>query len=107
SDAGMEVGINVMPVLPAITDETEALDQLVRSVAERGAAYVNACPLRLRSTARARYLPFIEQEFPHLAKRYWATYAFDDKVSETYTARLRDRMAKICAHHGIPYGRWG
>src|SRR6185312_7903500 len=107
SAAGIEVGINVMPVLPAITDAPAALDALVRSVAERGAAYVNACALRLRSSARARYLPFIEQEFPHLAKRYWATYAFDHQVSATYSARLRDRMARICARHGIPYGRWG
>jgi DNA repair photolyase len=107
SAAGVEVGINVMPVLPVITDAPDALDHLVRSVAERGAAYVNACALRLRSSARARYLPFIEQEFPRLAKRYWATYAFDHKVSATYSARLRDRMSKICAKYGIPYGRWG
>src|SRR3954462_4997693 len=71
--AGIETGINVMPVLPAITDGKPALEALVRAVAERGASYVNACSLRLRATARARYLPFIEQEFPHLAKRYWAT----------------------------------
>ena len=87
---GIETGINVMPVLPAITDHPDALERLVKAVAERGASYVNACALRLRSTARARYLPFIEQEFPHLAKRYWATYAFDDKVSATYSERLRD-----------------
>ena len=55
---------------------------LVKAVAERGASYVNACALRLRSSARVRYLPFIEQEFPHLAKRYRATYAFDHKVSD-------------------------
>jgi DNA repair photolyase len=107
ASAGIEVGINVMPVLPAITDAPAALDHLVKSVAERGAAYVNACPLRLRSTARQRYLPFIEQHFPHLARRYWATYAFDDKVSATYTSRLRERMSRICARHDIPYGRWG
>src|SRR4051812_43878716 len=56
ADAGIEVGINVMPVLPAITDQPAALDHLIKSVAERGAAYVNACALRLRSSARARYL---------------------------------------------------
>ena len=74
----------------------------MKAVAERGATYVNACALRLRSSARARYLPFIEQEFPHLAQRYWATYAFDHKVSETYASRLRERMSEICARHGIP-----
>jgi len=107
SEAGIEVGINVMPVLPAITDGRDQLEHLVKSVAERGAAYLNACPLRLRSSARARYLPFIEQEFPHLARRYWATYAFDHKVSATYTERLRTRMRAICESHGVPYGRWG
>jgi DNA repair photolyase len=107
AEAGIEVGINVMPVLPAITDGQAALEHLVKSVAERGAAYVNTTALRLRSTARQRYLPFIEKEFPHLAKRYWATYAFDHKVSETYANRLRKRMAEICARYGVPYGRWG
>src|SRR5829696_4711593 len=89
---GIETGVNVMPVLPAITDAPEALESLVKAVSERGASYVNACALRLRSSARARYLPFIEKEFPHLAKRYWATYAFDHKVSESYSEGLRQRM---------------
>jgi DNA repair photolyase len=107
TESGIEVGINVMPVLPAITDSRAALNDLVKAVAERGASYVNACALRLRSSARARYLPFIEQEFPHLAKRYWATYAFDHKVSETYSERLRARMRALCDAHGVRYGRYG
>jgi DNA repair photolyase len=105
--ADIETGINVMPVLPAITDRPEALERLVIAVGERGASYVNACALRLRSTAKLRYLPFIEKEFPHLAKRYWATYAFDDKVSETYSERLSKRMRSLCEKHGVVYGRYG
>jgi DNA repair photolyase len=103
----IEVGINVMPVLPAITDSHEALEGLIKAVAERGASYVNSCALRLRSSAKNRYLPFIEKEFPHLAKRYWATYAFDDKVSTTYSERLKKRMRQLCERHGVLYGRWG
>src|SRR5205823_2656312 len=72
---GIAVGINVMPVLPGITDKPEELERLVRTVAEQGATYVNACALRLQSAARQRYLPFIEQEFLELASRYRATYA--------------------------------
>ena len=79
----------------------------MKAVGERGASYVNACALRLRSSARARYLPFIEQEFPHLAKRYRATYAFDHQVSETYTERLKKRMRALCEKHGVLYGRYG
>jgi DNA repair photolyase len=103
----IETGINVMPVLPAITDDPIALEDLVKAVAERGASYVNACALRLRSTAKARYLPFIEREFPHLAKRYRATYAFDDKVSKAYSVQLSEQMRSLCEKHGVVYGRYG
>jgi DNA repair photolyase len=105
-DAGIETGINVMPVLPAITDGRAALERLVSAVAERGASYVNACALRLRSSARARYLPFIEKEFPQFAKRYWATYANDHKVSEAYAERLRWRMRALCEKYGVAYGSY-
>jgi len=106
-EADIETGINVMPVLPAITDAPDALETLVKAVAERGASYLNSCALRLRSSARARYLPFIEQEFPHLARRYRATYAFDHKVSESYSEQLRTTMRALCEKHGVPYGHPG
>src|SRR6476619_4111269 len=92
----IETGINVMPVLPAITDHPDQLERLVQTVAANGASYVNACALRLRSSARARYLPFIEQEFPHLAKRYHASYAYDHHVSESYSTTLRETMRALC-----------
>ncbi len=106
-DAGIETGINVMPVLPAITDDPDALETLVRAVAERGASYVNACALRLRSSARERYLPFIEQEFPHLAKRYRATYAHDYRVSESYSSALSATMRALCEKYDVAYGFYG
>src|SRR3954454_20769838 len=41
-DADIETGINVMPVLPAITDHPDQLEALVRAVSAHGASYVNA-----------------------------------------------------------------
>jgi DNA repair photolyase len=105
--ADIETGINVMPVLPAITDSQESLESLVKAVAERDVSYLNTCSLRLRSTARARYLPFIEQEFPHLAKRYWATYGRSDKTSAAYSERLKQRVGELCARYGVPFGHNG
>jgi DNA repair photolyase len=103
----IETGINVMPVLPAITDHPDQLESLVQTVAANGASYLNTCALRLRSSARARYLPFIEQEFPHLAKRYHATYAYDHRVSKTYSTTLSETMRALCERHGLPYGHNG
>ena len=95
-----------MPVLPAITDHPEQLDRLVQMVSANGASYLNACALRLRSSARARYLPFIEREFPHLAKRYHATYSYDHHVSESYSTTLRETMMALCEKHGVAYGHY-
>ena len=40
---GIEVGVNVMPVLPGITDAPHLLESLVRAVAESNASYLGAC----------------------------------------------------------------
>jgi len=99
--AGIDTGINCMPVLPGITDDPADLDALVKRVAEAGATYVAACALRLRAAARMRYMPFIEQEFPHLAKRYRRAYARNHEVSASYRAGLSRFFARACEKHGI------
>lgn len=104
SAAGIDVGINVMPVLPGITDDPSDLDNLVRQVATAGATHVNACALRLRATARARYLPFIAEQFPHLADRYARSYAEGHQLSQHYRDGLRQFFQSLCARVGIPFG---
>jgi DNA repair photolyase len=101
---GIEAGINVMPVLPGITDRPDQIDPLVSAVARAGANYVNACALRLRSAARQRYLPFIEKEFPHLAERYHATYAHSHHAGERYREGLHRYFKKVCARYGVAFG---
>jgi DNA repair photolyase len=103
--AGIDVGVNVMPVLPGITDEPAALDALVGRIAAAGATFAGACALRLRATARERYLPFVEAEFPHLAARYRAAYGGGHQVSERYRAGLARTFAHLCARHGLRV--WG
>jgi DNA repair photolyase len=103
---GIEVGVNVMPVLPGITDEPRLLDALVRSIAATNASYLGACALRLQSTARKRYLPFIEAEFPHLAERYRSTYARSHQMGDRYREGLRAHFRALCAKHGVTYDRY-
>lgn len=102
--AGVDVGINVMPVLPGITDNPSDLEDLVRQVAAGGATHLNACALRLRSTARARYLPFIAEHFPQLAERYARSYSAGHQLSQHYRDGLRGFFAALCARVGIVFG---
>ena len=100
-EAGIDAGINCMPVLPGITDNPSDLEALVKRVSEAGATYVGACAVRLKSAARKRYLPFIEQEFPHLAERYRNTYASSPHAGEKYREGLAKFFEKICAKYGV------
>jgi DNA repair photolyase len=100
-EAGIDAGINCMPVLPGITDNPSDLEALVKRVSEAGATYVAACAVRLQSAARKRYLPFIEQEFPHLAERYRNTYASSPHAGEKYRKGLASFFEKLCAKYGV------
>jgi DNA repair photolyase len=103
-DAGIDVGINMMPVLPGITDRPADLAALIARVADAGATHVNAGPLRPQAEARRRYLPFIESEFPHLAARYRATYTGHHHIGDRYRSGLTAVVRKLCDRSGIAYG---
>ncbi|MGH7717572.1 MAG: radical SAM protein [Gemmatimonadaceae bacterium] len=103
-EAGIDAGINCMPVLPGITDDPFDLEALVKRVAAAGATYVGVCTLRLQSTARKRYLPFIAEEFPHLADHYHSAYATSHDVSDRYREGLSKFMRRLCKKYGVQYG---
>ena len=103
---GIEVGVNAMPVLPGITDAPASVDALVRAVKGANASYIGACALRLQRTARDRYLPFIEAEFPELAPRYRKAYSRGHQVSARYRDGLRAQFQRVCERHGLPFGRY-
>jgi DNA repair photolyase len=100
-EAGIDAGINCMPVLPGITDNPNDLEALVKRVSEVGATYVGACALRLRATAKQRYLPFIAQEFPHLEERYRNTYANDSNAGKKYREGLSRFFHQLCRKYRV------
>jgi DNA repair photolyase len=106
-EAGIDVGVNIMPVLPGITDHPALLTDVVRQITEAGATHIHCCSLRLRASARRRYLPFISGEFPQLAERYRSAFADDHEMSPRYQEGLRRFVSGLCRRFGIHYGSRG
>ena len=102
--AGIDAGINCMPVLPGITDDPRQLEALIKRVAEAGATYVGACALRLQSSARQRYMPFIDEHFPHLSERYRRTYASGYQAGDNYRKGLTRFFERTCRRYGVHAG---
>jgi len=101
ADAGIDVSVNCMPVLPGITDNPTALSDLVAKVAEAGATQLAACALRLRAASKRRYLPFVREWFPELAPSYEKTYAQGAYAGERYREGLAAFIEKLCRKHGL------
>ncbi len=95
AEAGIRVGISCSPVVPGITDSPADLEGLVRAAAESGADYVFANPLFLKPCSAAVFLPFIEQNFPHLADNYRQRYQDRAFLPPAYTKRLSQLIARL------------
>ncbi|MGC2473088.1 MAG: radical SAM protein [Candidatus Sulfotelmatobacter sp.] len=107
AEAGLRVGISCSPVVPGITDAPADLEALIRAAADSGADYVFANPLFLKPCSAAVFLPFLEQNFPHLAENYRQRYqdraflppAYAKRLS-VLIGRLREKYKLTRAHRG-------
>jgi len=95
AQAGIRVGISCSPVVPGITDSPADLEALIRAAAESGADYVFANPLFLKPCSAAVFLPFLEQNFPHLAENYRQRYQDRAFLPPAYAKRLSLLIARL------------
>ncbi|HEX2176585.1 MAG TPA: Rv2578c family radical SAM protein [Nocardioidaceae bacterium] len=102
---GLDCGVMVAPVLPWLTDSTEALDRLLAALADAGASGVTVLPLHLRPGAREWYLGWLQQHRPDLLPRYRRLYGRGSYVGPEYRDDLRGRVRPLLHRYG--FGRAG
>jgi len=95
AQAGLRVGISCSPVVPGITDSPADLEALIRAAAESGADYVFANPLFLKPCSAAIFLPFLEQNFPHLVDNYRQRYQDRAFLPPAYAKRLSQLISRL------------
>lgn len=101
NEAGIDVGVICAPVLPGITDAPRDLEALVRATARAGGKYIFANSLFLKPCSAAVFLPFLEQEFPHLVASYRERYNNRAFLPNSYRKRLSQLMGRLRQKHGI------
>ncbi len=95
SAAGLRVGVSCCPVMPGVTDAPADLESVIRAASEAGADYVFANPLFLKPCSAAVFLPFINENFPHLAENYRQRYQDRAFLPASYGKRLAPLIAKL------------
>jgi DNA repair photolyase len=74
SERGIRCGVLLAPVLPGLTDDPQALRQVVEAAREHGASYVHDNVLYLKPGTKEWFMPFLREAYPHLAERYASYY---------------------------------
>jgi DNA repair photolyase len=99
--AGINVGVSGSPVLPGITDAPADLEAVVSAAAAAGARHIFAGPLFLKPCSAAIFLPFLEQQFPHLVENYRQRYQDSSFLPPSYGKRIAQLVARLREKYGI------
>lgn len=103
-EAGISAGISGCPILPFVNDSEERVTSLFAAARDAGARFLFFNVLFLMDSAKKRYFPFIEQEFPEVAERFKAMYRGPYAPAE-YQERLHAMIERVRERFGIP--AWG
>jgi DNA repair photolyase len=104
AEAGIAVGVFPNPIMPLITDQELRLDRLAKAARDHGASYFGGGVLFLQPCSRRVFLPFVEQRFPHLLRRYQERYESSAYLQGPYRDMIRERVATIRDRYGLAAG---
>ncbi len=99
SQAGVPVSVLAHPVMPLINDSEASLDRVCEAAARNGASAFSAAPLFLQPCAQKVFLPFLEQRFPHLVRRYRERFEKSAYLKGHYPEMIAERVQKIRSRH--------
>jgi DNA repair photolyase len=100
--AGITCNVLMMPMIPALTDDPAAIEAVVRGAARAGAAGVWWRSLFLKPAAARRFIPFVRENFPHLAGRIDDFYARGVYAPRAYDERIGALFDRVRRKYGLP-----
>lgn len=107
ADEGIDVRINCMPLMPGINDDEDSLRALFAAAGAAGAADVSVNPLFLKPAARARFWPWLEEEFPHLMPMYRRLYGRRDYLTDDQKDEALKTFRWLRLETGFPRAKAG
>jgi DNA repair photolyase len=101
ADAGLRVVVGCAPMMPLINDSESSLDALAHQAAEAGAVALWANVLFLKPCAYQVFLPFLEERFPQLVRKYREHYDRAAYLRGAYPEMVQERVEQVRKRHGL------
>ncbi len=101
TDAGFDVAVFMMPILPFLTDSAEHLDAALGRIKQAGATHVSYTGLHLRPGVKEWYAAWLHRHRPDLVPRYRALYGDGAYAPKHYRRRLANIVKPLMDAHGL------
>jgi DNA repair photolyase len=99
--AGLRTSVSCSPIMPLINDMELSIDAVVQAAARAGAKNFWWNVLFLKPCSKQVFLPFVEEQFPALARRYKERYARVAYLRGAYPDMIRERVERIRRRYGL------
>ena len=100
--SGIRCNVLMMPMIPGLTDDPAAIENVIRAARRAEASGVWWRSLFLKPAAARRFIPFVKERFPQLSERIDMFYGRADYAPPAYDDRIRRIFDRIRARYGFP-----
>lgn len=94
ADAGIDVAVLMMPLVPGITTSRESIARTVEAIARAGVPIAGVNVAHLEDGVRTHFFEFLAREYPELVEGYGRLYQ-GRNASKEYCAAVRERVADV------------
>jgi DNA repair photolyase len=102
SEAGIDVGVGLAPILPGLSDRPEQLEAVVRAAKAAGARGVWAAPVHLRPGVREHFLAALARDWPEHVERYEELFADRAYLPTAIATPIRERVRDAARTTTLP-----
>ena len=100
TQAGINAGVLLAPIIPGITDSTANLEAVARSAASHGAHFLSGNMLYLKPGTKEHFLGFLQAEYPTLLSSYRGLYP-DAYPPNGIRSRVDRSVADLAQAYGL------
>jgi DNA repair photolyase len=99
--AGLRAGILNCPLLPGITDNAVAMNEMARLAKAVDANFLVANTLFLKPCSKSTYMGFVREHFPDLLAFTEKRFEESEFAPKPYAKRMSELLRAVCRKHGV------
>jgi DNA repair photolyase len=103
TEAGLDVGVAIAPILPGLSDDPRLLADTVRAARAAGARSIWASHVHLRPGTREHFLDSLARDWPELLPRYEQLFAGRAYLPATETRTTSELVRALARTHAAPH----